>query len=85
MTITPFKILLCLILALLSSFVFKLLLKDKHQLYFKVKEHKSLITIKGAINQKMAIGMPINAKGYLLYFLLLTIIACEIIFVLYLF
>ncbi len=84
MLITPFKIFLCLVTALITSFIFKFLLAQNHSKYFKVKKHTSLITFKGFINQKMAIGIPINKQGYILYTLLLTIIALEIFIIIYL-
>lgn len=83
LTITPFKILICLIIALLTAFIFRIVLGDKRDLYFKQSNYRSLITFRGAIGRKVAIGVPKNKRGVQIYLTLIILLALEILFVMW--
>ena len=81
LTVTPFKILICFTLVLITTISARFLLKDKRDLWFRRSQSKNIITIRGKIGEYLALGYPICLEGFAVTALLLAVIAIEILFV----
>ena len=84
LTVTPFKILICFILVLITTISARFLLRDKRDLWFRRSQSKNIITIRGKVGEYLALGYPICVEGFVVTALLFAVIALEIFCVLYL-
>lgn len=84
LTVTPFKILICFVLVLITTISARFLLKDKRDLWFRRSQSKNIITIRGKVGEYLALGYPICVEGFAVTALLFAIIVLEIFCVLYL-
>ncbi len=62
-TITPFKILVCLIFATLSAVAFRFAMGSKRDLHFKRSSPKSILTLRGKLGEYLALGYPKTLTG----------------------
>lgn len=82
LTITLFKLLICFIVALLTSITIRFILKDKREQWFKRSANRSVINQRGFIGQWLALGYPVTKQGYLVLSGQLFLIAIEILIIL---
>lgn len=82
LTVTPQKVVICFVLALLTAVAVRFMLGRYRDLWFKQSNPKSLITFRTPLATYIAIGYPICLQGYLVTAVLLLIIALEIFLVL---
>lgn len=80
-TFSPIKFAIFLIVALFSTILFKLILGENRDKYFKVTLSKSLFNQRGALANAISLGYPKNLKGFLLFLVLILLYAIEYIFV----
>lgn len=77
-TVTPIAIGICLISCLATCIIVRLILGEKRDLYFKRSTFKSVITIRGRLNDAISLGYPKNKTGFLIWAGLLCLLALEV-------
>lgn len=76
---------ICFCIILVTYIIFSLIVyKYKEDLFF-IRKHRSIVTIQGLFNKYLALGLPKNKYGALIYFLFLLICALEIFIVLFIY
>ncbi len=78
LTVTPLKIAVCFIAALLTTLVVRIILRDKRDLWFKRTQPKFLLTIRGKLGDYLALGYPRTLEGALVLLLLTAVLMLEI-------
>ncbi len=82
LTVTPFKILICLLFALITTVAVRFWLGEKRDLWFARSKSHFLLTIRGAAGEYLAVGYPKSWQGLLILIALLAVLALEIYIVL---
>lgn len=72
------NIVMCFLVALMTTIAFRFFIRSKRDLHFRRSQFKSVITIRGKIGDAIALGYPVTLTGFLLWLLLLSILALEI-------
>lgn len=72
------KILLCVVTATATAILFRFLLGEKRDLWFRRSVSKSFITFRSKLAEHVALGHPVTLKGYAATAVLLAVIAAEI-------
>ncbi|MBU3826119.1 MAG: hypothetical protein IAA31_01295 [Candidatus Anaerobiospirillum merdipullorum] len=82
LTVTPFKIIICLVIAFATTFIVRFMVGKKRDLWFARSRSNFLLTMRGALGDYLALGYPKTWTGALILLLLLAILSLEIYLVL---
>ncbi len=77
LTVTPLKIVICFVIALLTTIMVRFALKDKRDLWFKRSRSNFILTVRGAIGEYLALGYPKTWQGGLILILLMAVLCLE--------
>lgn len=78
LTVTPLKIAVCFAVALLTTVLVRIILRDKRDLWFKRSQPKFLLTMRGKLGDYLALGYPKTREGAVVLLLLTAVLLLEI-------
>lgn len=81
--ITPSKILICFIVALITTVIVRFALGKRRELWFRRTPNRSFITIRGALGYYLSLGYPVTWQGYGVLCALILLICAEIALIVY--
>lgn len=83
MIVTPLKIFICFMAALISTVILRFALGKRRDQWFTRSVPRSYLTIRGAFGYYLSLGYPVTWQGFVVLGGLLLCIAAEIALILY--
>ncbi len=82
LTVTPLKIVICFVIALLTTIIVRFLVGKNRDKWFARSRSNFLLTMRGTLGEYLALGYPKSWQGALIFIALLIVLLLEIYLVL---